>query len=107
MTTYNATLLQQIWEQARATQDRDPDEWRKDQCGAWIHRSHYDDPNSDFGWKILNVVPGSDDSPGNLQAFHRENDFDLANGRPQCSVTADRKDIAAGQEVDEPRNTSA
>ncbi|HSH40983.1 MAG TPA: hypothetical protein VK973_02530 [Arenicellales bacterium] len=107
MTTRDETLVQTVWEQARATQDHDPGEWRKDQCGAWIHRDQHDSPDSDYGWKILNVVPGSDDVPANLQAFHRDNDFDPANGRPQCSVTADRKDIAAGQQVGQPRNTRA
>lgn len=103
---YDAELIQRVWEQARATQDRDPDEWRKDQCGAWIHRGHYNSPVSEYGWKIVNVVPGGENKPVNLEAFHRDNGFDLANGHAKCAVTADRTDISPGQHVGQPRNTS-
>jgi len=100
-------LVQQVWEQARATRDRDSDEWRKDECGAWICRTHYDNPTSEYGWKIVTVVPGGDDEPRNLAAFHRDNGFDLANGRPRCAVAADRTDIAPSQQVGQPRNARA
>ena len=104
---FDEKLVQRVWEQARATQDRDPDEWRKDECGAWINRALYESSASEYGWKIVNIVPGSEDEPKNLGAFHRDNGFDLANGRPRCTVTADRTDIAPGQKVGQPRNTSA
>lgn len=107
MAEHEDTVVQRVWEQARARQGRDPDEWRQDQCGAWMNRTHYNSPESEYGWRIVNVVPGGEDVPENLQALHRGNEFDLANGRPKCAVTADRTDIAPGQQVDEPRNTEA
>lgn len=107
MAQYDETLVQKVWERARARQDRDPEEWRQDQCGAWMNRAHYGSAESEYGWKIVNIVPDGDDDLDNLQAFHRANGFDLANGRPKCLVTADRTDIAAGQQVTQPRNTDA
>lgn len=31
-------LIQAVWEKGRGMLDRDASEWRKDQCGAWLHR---------------------------------------------------------------------
>ena len=33
---FNNETVQGVWEKARATNDTDPNEWRKDECGAWI-----------------------------------------------------------------------
>lgn len=99
--------VQAVWEKARAGLERDTNEWRQDQCGAWLRRDHYNSSDSEFGWKIENLVPGGEPVADNLQPFHRENTYDIANGRPHCRVTADRKGLAPEQYVDEPRNTSA
>jgi hypothetical protein len=101
------TVIQAVWEKARGRRDRDSDLWRQDQCGAWLQRDHYNSAESEFGWKIENVVAGGADEPDNLQPFHRDNSYDIANGRPQCRVTADRKGFAPEQYVDHPRNMSA
>lgn len=101
---FSDEMIQAIWEKGRALSDLDPTEWRQDQCGAWIHRSHYNNVNSEFGWKIRNVIPGGGNELDNLQPFHWNNTFDLENGQPQCRVTADRSGVAPGQVVDQPRN---
>lgn len=67
-------------------QGRDSAEWRRDECGAWLNRRHYNDAESEYGWKVLNVVAGSRDELENLQPFQWRNDFDRANGRPRCRV---------------------
>lgn len=103
--TFDETLVEAVWEKGRATANRDSTEWRQDQCGAWLNRRHYNNGESEYGWKILNVVAGGADEPENLQPFHWRNGFDLANGRAQCRVTADRSGLAPGQQVLEPRNT--
>lgn len=94
-----------VWDKSRVIQGRDPNLWRKDQCGAWMHRDQYNHPASEYGWKIENVSGGGPDLLENLQAFHLNNTFDIGNRKPNCRVTADRDDIAAGQRVDVPRNT--
>jgi hypothetical protein len=101
----NDAMIQAVWEKGRGIPDRDQNEWRKDQCGAWLHREQYNNEKSEYGWKILNVVPGGDIELQNLQPFHRKNTFDIANDKPHCRVTADRHDVAPTQGIDQPRNT--
>lgn len=102
---FDEKMVQAVWEQARAMQDRNPDLWRRDQCGAWIHREQYNNGKSEYGWKILKVVAGESVTVDRLQAFHWSNGFDIANGKAQCRVTADRAGLAPGESVDQPRNS--
>ena len=102
---YSETIVQAVWEHGRAAPDRDADLWRKDQCGAWLHREQYNNEKSEYGWKILKVVAGAGSDIDQLQPFHCGNAFDIANGRAQCRVTADRAGLAPGQSVDQPRNS--
>jgi hypothetical protein len=98
-------MIQAVWEKARGTSERDPTEWRKDQCGAWLRREQYNHPDAEFGWKVLNVVPGGGDKIEDLQPFHWRNSYDIANGQAHCQAIADRSGVAAGQSVGEPHNT--
>lgn len=100
-------LVQAVWEKARATLDKSDTEWRKDQCGAWLHRQQYNNEHSEFGWKILSIKAGDPNVLENLQPFHLKNSFDIANNQPRCQVTADRTDLSPNQSIDMPHNTSA
>ncbi len=102
---FSDAMIQAVWEKGRAMPDRDPTEWRRDQCGAWLHREQYGNGDSSYGWKIENVTPGGPDELDNLQPFHWNNTFDIANGKPRCRVTAERSGLAPGQRVGQPRNT--
>jgi len=104
---FNDEIVQGIWEKARATLDKDPTEWRKDECGAWIYRSHYGNQVSEFGWKIENVRPGEQPELENLRPFQHENSFDKATGQPHCRVTADREGLSPTASIDTPRNKTA
>ncbi|MDV6343793.1 hypothetical protein [Nitrosomonas sp. Is37] len=104
--TIDENLVQAVWEKGRGTLGQDISEWRQDQCGAWISRQKYNNAKSEYGWKIVNVKPGSPDHLENLQPFHLENDFDIANDKPHCRVTADRSGLMPTQSVDTPHNTS-
>lgn len=104
--TIDENMVQAVWEKGRGMLEQDISEWRKDQCGAWLYRQHYN-TKSEHGWKIVNVKPGSPDHVENLQPFHWENDFDIANNKPRCRVTADRTGLAPTQSIDTPHNTSA
>jgi hypothetical protein len=53
---FNNETVQGVWEKARATNDEDPNEWREDECGAWIKYDQYGHQTSDFGWKIESVT---------------------------------------------------
>lgn len=96
MTTVDEKVVQAVWEKGRAATSRDSTEWRQDQCGAWLNRRQYNNPKSDYGWKILNVIAGGEDEVENLQPFHWRNDFDPANGHPHCRVRDDRTGAAPG-----------
>ncbi|NIO43354.1 MAG: hypothetical protein GTO41_26305 [Burkholderiales bacterium] len=100
-------IVQAVWEKARVMPEWDPGQWRRDQCGAWLHRKQYNNEQSEYGWKILKVVAGGGTEVGRLQAFHYGNSYDIANGRAQCRVTADRTGLAPSQRVDQPRNSAA
>lgn len=103
---FNDNMIQAVWEKGRRMPDRDPTEWCQDQCGAWLHREQYDNAESEYGWKILNIVAGGGDELDNLQPFHWNNTFNIANGKPQCRVTADRTGLNPTQGIVQPRNTS-
>lgn len=103
---FSDDLIQAVWEKARQMPDRDMTVWRRDQCGAWLHREQYNNPDSEYGWKIENITPGGPNILDNLQAFHWQNSFDIANGKPHCRVKADRAGLSPHQSVDRPRNTS-
>lgn len=97
-------IVQGVWEKARAVDGKDPTEWRKDECGAWIRHDHYDSKQSEFGWKIENVSPGGPDTVENLRPFQRDNSFDIAEDKPHCRITADREDIPPTASIDSPQN---
>lgn len=101
---FSEELIQQVWEKGRAVNDRDGDEWRKDECGAWIHRSSYGNPTNEFGWTIRNVSPGGEDVLNNLRPFHRQNDFNRNTGAASCTVIADRQGIPSTAQLSNPGN---
>ena len=103
--TIDENLIQAVWEKGRGILERDTSEWRMDQCGAWINRRQYNNAKSEYGWKMVNVKPGSPDSAESLQPFHWNNDFDIANDKPHCRVTADRTGLSPTQSIDTPHNT--
>lgn len=97
-------LIQKVWEKGRGAADRATDEWRTDECGAWMHRAQYGNADAEFGWKILNVSAGGANRVENLRPFHRANAFDIAERKPHCHLTADRAGLAPTQLVGTPRN---
>lgn len=103
---YSDEIVQRVWEKARGMPDRDPNEWRQDECGAWIHREQYgsDSETAEFAWKIENVTPGNPGDLEDLRPFHRDNGFDRAQRMPRCHVTADREHVGATASIGVPRN---
>jgi hypothetical protein len=47
--------VQQVWEKGKPSSK--PDEWRFDDCGAWIGRNLYGNRGSPFGWEIDHIKP--------------------------------------------------
>ena len=101
---FSKEVIDAVWRKARAAADQDSTEWRKDECGAWITYEHYDNEDSEFGWKILNVSGGSPDEPGNLRPFHLENDFNRNTGHAVCRIKANHEATPPTAKLDTPRN---
>lgn len=100
----DSRVVQAVWEKGRGMPDKDPSEWRQDQCGAWLHRDQLGNEKSEYGWKILKVDPGGADEVENLQIFHCKNSFNIGNHKPSCQITADRTGLNPTQNITEPRN---
>jgi len=97
-------LVEQTWRNGRVVSGFDPGEWRKDECGAWMHRDQHD-AESEFGWRALKIRPGPAEDAGSLRPFHWQNSYDIENGRAVCHVKADRAELPAGQAIAQPANS--
>ncbi|MBP7948392.1 MAG: hypothetical protein KA004_01965 [Verrucomicrobiales bacterium] len=56
---YDRTVVDAVWANAQPVVGNDAALWRKDECGAWIHRLEYGSRSSQFGWEIYdpNLAP--------------------------------------------------
>lgn len=55
---YEREVILSVWEYAEIVPGNDPDLWRKDEFGAWIHRLDYGRRGSRFGWEIFDPGAG-------------------------------------------------
>lgn len=81
--------IQKVWEKGTVVSSNYANEWRKDQCTAWINRKNYGDRNSRYGWEIDHIVPtssGGSDSLSNLRPLHWKNNAEKQEGRLTCPV---------------------
>ena len=90
---FSEEFVQQVWEKARVVPEQDPTTWRKDECGAWIKRNHYEDRNSEFGWKIDHIIPGGPNDLSNRRVLQWQNYVAGGSGRVICKVTAEHGGI--------------
>ncbi len=49
---YDLEVVRRVWSLAQVIPGNDPEVWRKDEFGAWIHRADYRNRHSDYGWEI-------------------------------------------------------
>ena len=89
-------LIEQVWNNAKKVEDRNPDIWRKDFAGAWIRRDQYG-VSSKFGWVVDHIKPrslGGDDALDNLQALHWRNNMSKGNSYSEVEtcVTSEGND---------------
>jgi hypothetical protein len=100
---YDAQTIASVWEKARVMPDQDPVQWRRDACGAWMHRDQYGGAG-EYGWRIENVAAGGRYASEDLQPYHHANGYDIENARPRCRVAADRSGLGPDQSLGKPRN---
>lgn len=88
---FSEDVIQKVWEKGTVLSNNDPDVWRKDQCKAWIGRKFYGDRQSQDGWEIDHIKPGSEgggDELSNLRPLQWENNASKQAGRLVCVVTS-------------------
>ena len=83
--------VKDVWEKADTVLGCNPDEWRKDQKGAWIYYNAYGDRTSDYGWEIDHITPlsnGGQDILSNVRPLHWRNNVAKSNGWLKAAVTS-------------------
>lgn len=88
--SWDEEIKKKVWEKGTIVNPNDPNDFRKDRCGAWIKWSKYDDRSSptNFGWEIDHIDPNGGDGLANLQPLHWKNNVDKSDGRLKCNVTS-------------------
>lgn len=85
-------IIWKVWARGEIFAGNDPVFWRRDVCGAWIFRSHYNRKDSEYGWVIDRINPtleGDADTISNLRPVHWENTIRKADGSTECRITSD------------------
>lgn len=84
-------IVWHVWSSAFIITITDALLWRKDECGAWIKRTDYNDEKSQYGWVIDHIVPkskGGTDEVSNLRPLQRENTTRNEDGSLKCQIMA-------------------
>ena len=92
MANFTEKEIEEIWKKGKTVQGNDPNQWRKDECGAWIGRKFHGNRNSQYGWEIDHISPGGSDDLSNLRPLQWENNVDKSDGRLKCNVIANGKE---------------
>lgn len=87
--SFSKEMIQAVWEKGRIVGKDYANEWRKDQCGAWINRSEYGSRTSIYGWEIDHISPEGGDILSNLRPLQWKNNVAKSEGRLKCPVTAE------------------
>ena len=86
---FTSETILKVWQKAAIDEYNVPNDYRKDECGAWIERVQYGNHDSLYGWEIDDINPGSDiDNLSNLRPLHWKNNSSKKDGRLACAVTS-------------------
>jgi len=79
-----------IWSKGEIFAGNDPVFWRRDPCGAWIFRSHYNRKDSEYGWVIDKIDPKDTDTDlvSNCRPVQWRNTIRKSDGSIECQVTS-------------------
>lgn len=90
---FTAATVDAVWRKGLIVAGYDPNQLRKDACGAWIRRLDYGNTRSQNGWEIDHIKPtskGGADSLDNLQPMQWENNRSKGDNYPNwsCAIRA-------------------
>ena len=90
---FDEKTINAIWTKGQIAGSNDPDEYRKDECGAWMYFSHYGNRSSQYGWEIdhiTSVKHVASDDLNNLRPLQWQNYACKGSGELACIVTANK-----------------
>jgi len=82
-------IIQKVWEKADVVPGFNPRIWRKDCCGALIHKNQYGNRKSAFGWELDHVIlksQGGSNQISNLRPLQWKNNASRQVAQLVCSV---------------------
>ena len=86
---FTSETILKVWQKAAVDEYNVPNDYRKDECGAWIERAQYGNHDSAYGWEIDHINPASDmDNLSNLRPLHWKNNNSKKDGSLACAVTS-------------------
>ncbi len=90
--SFDLATVQAVWEKGQTVAGYNPNLYRKDACGAWVHRWSYGQ-TTQCGWEVDHVRPvagGGTDHLTNLQPLQWQNNRHKADNWPNwtCAVQA-------------------
>ena len=89
-TDYSRDIVDRVWQTAQIIPGNDPAIWRKDEHGAWIHRSAYRDRHNEFGWEIADCAfTHRDFGMAALKPMQWQNHVDFLTASRRSVMTAD------------------
>ena len=91
---FNEKIIRDVWAKGQVVGSNNPDEYRKDECGAWMYFSHYSNRNSQYGWEIDHIefvdhVASKD--LNNLRPLQWQNNICKGSGELACIITANKE----------------
>ena len=90
---FDEKTINAVWAKGQVAGSNNPDEYRKDECGAWMYFSHYGNRSSQYGWEIDHITfvdhVASDDL-NNLRPLQWQNYACKGSGELSCIVTANK-----------------
>ena len=86
--SFSDDIIRKVWIKGQIVTGYDSDNFRKDECGAWITFSQYGNRNSKYGWEIDHTDPNVSDNLSNLRPLQWENNLNKGDGKLKCKVTS-------------------
>jgi 5-methylcytosine-specific restriction endonuclease McrA len=88
--SFSQATIDAVWQKGHVVPGYDPNDYRKDRCGAWMRKASYG-TTGDYGWEIDHAKPvarGGADDMSNLQPLHWRNNRGKGDDYPNWNCTA-------------------
>ena len=91
---FNEKIIRDVWAKGQVVGSNNPDEYRKDECGAWMYFSHFSNRNSQYGWEIDHIEfvdHVASENLSNLRPLQWQNNACKGSGELACIITANKE----------------